>query len=77
MKIDISFKSIITKAPGESYNVLIVTKKGTGNSLPGDVHAVKRMEDIFSATISGNKIMELIKSDKVLSIEEDKEMGIM
>lgn len=74
-KISLSFKEQITKAPGEKYAVVVVTKSDI-NLSKFDLVAIDGLENLLKGKLSGYEILDLEKSKKVASIESDIEMNI-
>lgn len=76
-KISSSLRQQIKSEPGKSYHVLIVVEDGTDiDNLPLQSSRLL-MENIASATLTGNEVLKLSELKEIESIELDEEVHIM
>lgn len=72
-KIAKSFREQILKQPDKQYKIVVVCKS---NIAPEkyNLEEISGIDNCFMGFLTGRKILNLEKSDKVLSIELDGEM---
>ena len=72
-KITADFRAQITNQPKELYAVIVTTNSA---SVPkkSNLKEIVGLDNSFTGTLTGEKILELQKSKQVVSIEPDGEM---
>lgn len=76
-KIDSNLAKNITRKPDKEFNVIIVIDLGKDFEELHLRNYKKLMDNIAYAKLTGYEINQASNSPWVLSIEEDKEMGII
>lgn len=76
-KISPSLYRLVKSEPEKKYPVLIVVKNGTDIATLPLQNPRHLMEDIASATLTGNEVLRLSKLKEIESIELDEEAHIL
>lgn len=75
-KIEKNLALSIRAEPDKEYKVLIVLEPGTDTRQERFVECNVLMDNILSATLTGEQIAGMLKTDAVLAIETDGEMSV-
>lgn len=73
-KINQTLKTQIKKKASDLYDIIVVTSEPL--SAKTKLNKIEGLDNIYTGTLSGTKILELEKNKKVVSIEVDGESGV-